>query len=72
MASFMIKDGTTKEILAGDFVECLGQEMPYDPEDGWEYEVLDTDEPGQMILCDLPGGESYVSASLVDYVWRKV
>lgn len=67
---FTIKDGTSKDIQPGDFVECLGREMPYDPEDGWEYEVVGLDVDGQMVLCDLPGGEGYVSAVLIDYVWR--
>lgn len=69
---FIIKDGSEKDIQPGDFVECLGQEMPYDPEDGWEYEVTGLDEAAQMLLCALPGGESYVSASLVDHVWREI
>ena len=69
---FTIKDGSDKDIQPGDFVECLGREMPYDPTDGWEYEVLGVDENAQMILCDLPGGESWVSSNLVDVVWRIV
>lgn len=69
---FFIKDGSEKEILVGDFVECLGREMPYDPEDGWEYEVLDVDANAQQVLCDLPGEPGWVDASLIDHIWREV
>ena len=69
---FIIKDGSEKDIQPGDFVECLGQQMPYDPEDGWEYEVLDIDDAAQLILCDLVGEPGWVDATLVDHVWRKI
>lgn len=69
---FIIKDGSEKDIQPGDFVECLGREMPYDPVDGWEYEVLSLDYAAQLIYCSLPGGEGWVSANLVDVVWRTV
>ena len=69
---FIIKDGSSKDIQPGDFVECLGQEMPYDPTDGWEYRVIGLDVNAQMLLCELPDGQSCVSASLVDHVWREI
>lgn len=69
---FIIKDGSEKDIQPGDFVECLGMEMPYDPTDGWEYMVLETDENSMSILCELPGGDGWVDTSLVDHVWREV
>lgn len=69
---FIIKDGSEKDIQAGDFVECLGQELPYDPTDGYEYEVLDIDENAQAILLSFIDAESWASAELVDHVWREI
>lgn len=69
---FTIKDGSEKEILVGDFIECLGRELPYDPEDGWEYEVMGTNEASQELLCLFHDGEGWVSSSLIDVVWRIV
>lgn len=69
---FIIKDGSEKDIQPGDFIECLGQQMPYDPEDGWEYEVLEINENAQQLLCDLVGESGWVDASLVDHVWREI
>lgn len=69
---FFIKDGSEKDIQPGDFVECLGQQMPYDPEDGWEYEVLEVDSAAQQVLCDLIGEPGWVDATLIDHVWREI
>lgn len=69
---FIIKEGLEKDIQAGDFVEILGQELPYDPTDGYEYEVLDTDEAAQAVLVLLPDAEAWASAELIDHVWREV
>lgn len=69
---FIIKEGLEKDIQVGDFVEILGQELPYDPTDGYEYEVLDMDEAAQAVLVLLPDSEAWASAELIDHVWREV
>ncbi len=69
---FIIKEGLEKDIQIGDFVEILGQELTYDPTDGYEYEVLGIDEDAQAVLVLLPECETWASAELIDHVWREI
>lgn len=69
---FFIKDGSEKDIQIDDFVEVLGQELPYDETDGYEYLVISVDDEAQQVEVETPYGNFYVDSSLVDHVWREI